>query len=41
VLAALRSHRTQLTVAVDGESLVHSGGQRQAVTTDIGLRLVD
>jgi N-acetyl-1-D-myo-inositol-2-amino-2-deoxy-alpha-D-glucopyranoside deacetylase len=40
VLAALRSHRTQLTVDTDGRQLTHSGGQRQDVETDIGLRIV-
>ncbi|UQN14576.1 PIG-L deacetylase family protein [Gulosibacter sp. ACHW.36C] len=41
VLAALRSHRTQLTVDADGRQLTHSGGQRQDVETDIGLRIVN
>lgn len=40
VLEALRSHRTQLTVDADGRQLTHSGGQRQHVETDIGLRIV-
>ncbi|MGO2749509.1 MAG: PIG-L family deacetylase [Pseudoclavibacter sp.] len=40
VVAALRSHRTQLTVDDDGAGLVHSGGQRQAVHLAIGLREV-
>ncbi|SJM56178.1 PIG-L family deacetylase [Gulosibacter sp. 10] len=40
VLAALRSHRTQLAVAEDGRTLVHSGGQRQDVPLEAGLRLV-
>lgn len=40
VVAALRSHRTQLTVDHDGTSLVHSGGQRQDVHLAIGLREV-
>ncbi|QUY63471.1 glycosyltransferase [Gulosibacter molinativorax] len=40
VLAALRSHRTQLTVDEDGRGLTHSGGQRQEVPFAIGLRLV-
>ncbi|KQV06727.1 PIG-L family deacetylase [Leifsonia sp. Root112D2] len=35
---ALRSHATQLSV--DGEHIVHSGGQREAITTSIGLRQV-
>ncbi|MGO1543894.1 MAG: PIG-L deacetylase family protein [Gulosibacter sp.] len=40
VLDALHSHRTQLTVDADGQALTHSGGQRQAVPLEIGLRLV-
>ncbi|GAB3300782.1 PIG-L deacetylase family protein [Pseudoclavibacter terrae] len=40
VVAALRSHRTQLTVDDDGSALVHSGGQRQDVHLAIGLREV-
>ena len=40
VVAALRSHRTQLTVDDDGAGLVHSGGQRQDVHLAIGLREV-
>lgn len=34
--AALRHHRSQLTV--DGDELVHSGGQRQAIEPSVGLR---
>jgi len=37
--AALRCYRSQLTVTDDGLHLVHSGGQREAITTSIGLRL--
>ena len=36
--AALRCYRSQLTVADDGTHIVHSGGQREAITTSIGLR---
>jgi len=36
VIAALRHHASQLTV--DGRDLVHSGGQREAITTAVGLR---
>jgi N-acetyl-1-D-myo-inositol-2-amino-2-deoxy-alpha-D-glucopyranoside deacetylase len=40
VTAALRCHATQLTVELtgDGGFIVHSGGQREAITTSIGLR---
>ncbi|SEN15768.1 PIG-L deacetylase family protein [Cryobacterium luteum] len=37
VVAALRCHASQLTV--DGDSIVHSGGQRDPIRTAIGLRL--
>lgn len=37
VAAALAEHASQLTV--DGEQLVHSGGQREDITTSVGLRL--
>lgn len=37
VVAALAEHASQLTV--DGEQLVHSGGQREDITTSVGLRL--
>lgn len=40
VVAALRCHRTQLTVDEDERGLVHSGGQHQELPLDIGLRLV-
>ncbi|WP_293694418.1 PIG-L family deacetylase [uncultured Agrococcus sp.] len=40
VLAALRQHRTQLTVDRDGRGLTHSGGQWQTLPLDIGLRAV-
>ena len=36
VASALRAHATQ--VRVDGDHIVHSGGQRQAIPTSIGLR---
>ena len=36
--AALRCYRSQLTVTGDGMHLVHSGGQREEITTSIGLR---
>jgi N-acetyl-1-D-myo-inositol-2-amino-2-deoxy-alpha-D-glucopyranoside deacetylase len=36
VVAALRAHTTQ--VRVDGEFVVHSGGQRHAIPTSVGLR---
>lgn len=36
VTAALEAHATQ--VRVDGTDVVHSGGQRQAVPTSVGLR---
>lgn len=35
---ALRSHATQ--VAVDGNDVIHSGGQREPIATSVGLRLV-
>ncbi|MBK9476639.1 MAG: glycosyltransferase [Tetrasphaera sp.] len=38
VIAALAHHRTQLTV--DGSDVVHQGGQREAIVTRIGLRLL-
>jgi len=38
VQRALRSHATQLTV--DGDDVVHSGGQREPITTSVGLRRV-
>lgn len=38
VAAALAAHRSQLTV--DGAQLVHSGGQREDITTSVGLRLI-
>lgn len=37
VTAALRHHASQLTV--DGTDIVHSGGQREPITTSLGLRL--
>jgi N-acetyl-1-D-myo-inositol-2-amino-2-deoxy-alpha-D-glucopyranoside deacetylase len=37
VIRALREHASQLTV--DGAQLVHSGGQREDITTSVGLRL--
>lgn len=36
--AALRSHATQLTV--DGDEVVHSGGQREPIHAAVGVRLV-
>lgn len=36
VAAALRAHATQ--VRVEGDEIVHSGGQRQAIPTSVGLR---
>ncbi|KJC65568.1 PIG-L deacetylase family protein [Agreia bicolorata] len=36
VAEALRAHATQ--VRVDGDDIVHSGGQRQAIPTSVGLR---
>ena len=36
VASALSAHATQ--VRVDGDHIVHSGGQRQAIPTSIGLR---
>lgn len=39
VTAALRCHASQLTVV--GDHVVHSGGQREPIGTDVGLRLVD
>jgi N-acetyl-1-D-myo-inositol-2-amino-2-deoxy-alpha-D-glucopyranoside deacetylase len=36
VMDALRQHASQLTV--DGSDIVHSGGQRETITTSIGLR---
>lgn len=38
-LAALNHHRTQLRV--DGADVIHSGGQREAVVTAVGLRPVE
>lgn len=38
VTAALRCHASQLTV--DGEHIVHSGGQREPIITAVGLRLL-
>lgn len=38
VTAALRCHASQLTV--DGDDVVHSGGQREPIGTDVGLRRV-
>ncbi|MGJ6979624.1 glycosyltransferase [Aestuariimicrobium soli] len=38
VRRALGQHRTQLTV--DGDDIVHVGGQREAITVRVGLRLV-
>ncbi|TFB94519.1 PIG-L deacetylase family protein [Cryobacterium sp. HLT2-28] len=38
VTAALRCHASQLTV--DGSHIVHSGGQREPITTSIGLRIL-
>jgi N-acetyl-1-D-myo-inositol-2-amino-2-deoxy-alpha-D-glucopyranoside deacetylase len=39
VTAALRCHASQLTVV--GTEVVHSGGQREPIGTDVGLRLVE
>ncbi|MCU1420154.1 MAG: hypothetical protein JWR57_1323 [Mycetocola sp.] len=39
VTAALRCHASQLTVV--GSDVVHSGGQREPIGTDVGLRLVE
>jgi N-acetyl-1-D-myo-inositol-2-amino-2-deoxy-alpha-D-glucopyranoside deacetylase len=39
VTAALRCHASQLTVV--GDDVVHSGGQREPIGTDVGLRLVE
>lgn len=39
VTEALNQHRTQLTV--DGTDIVHVGGQREAITTVVGLRLAE
>lgn len=36
VTAALRCHASQLTV--EGSEIVHSGGQREAILTSVGLR---
>lgn len=36
--AALDCHQTQLTV--DGPDIIHSGGQREPITTSVGLRIV-
>lgn len=38
VTAALRCHASQLTV--HGPDIVHSGGQREPITTSVGLRLL-
>ncbi|TFD86791.1 PIG-L deacetylase family protein [Cryobacterium serini] len=38
VVAALRCHASQLTV--DGDFIVHSGGQRDPIRSSIGLRLL-
>ncbi|MCG2798230.1 MAG: PIG-L family deacetylase [Cellulomonas sp.] len=38
VTAALRQHTSQLTV--EGTEVVHAGGQREAIATSVGLRLV-
>ena len=38
VVAALRCHGSQLSV--DGADVVHSGGQREAITMSVGLRRV-
>lgn len=37
VAAALRQHATQLTVQPSGTEVVHSGGQREAIVTAVGL----
>ncbi|MBG6238403.1 N-acetyl-1-D-myo-inositol-2-amino-2-deoxy-alpha-D-glucopyranoside deacetylase [Mycetocola sp. CAN_C7] len=39
VTAALRCHASQLTVV--GDDIVHSGGQRHPIGTDVGLRIVE
>ncbi|MDH6237581.1 PIG-L family deacetylase [Cryobacterium sp. CG_9.6] len=39
VAAALRCHASQLTV--HGSHIVHSGGQREAIITSVGLSLVE
>lgn len=39
VTRALRCHPSQLTVV--GDHVVHSGGQREPIGTDVGLRMVD
>jgi N-acetyl-1-D-myo-inositol-2-amino-2-deoxy-alpha-D-glucopyranoside deacetylase len=39
VTAALRCHASQLTVV--GDEVVHSGGQREPIGTDVGLRVVN
>ena len=38
VAAALRHHRTQLTVHDDGATVTHSGGQSEPILTSTGLR---
>lgn len=38
VAAALRHHRTQLTVHGDGATITHSGGQTEPILTSVGLR---
>ena len=37
VAEALRSHQSQLTVQPNGTEVVHSGGQREAIVTAVGL----
>ncbi|MEL4356575.1 MULTISPECIES: glycosyltransferase [unclassified Luteococcus] len=37
VAAALRHHASQLTVQANGTEVVHSGGQREAIVTAVGL----
>ena len=37
VAAALRHHRTQLTVHADGATITHSGGQTEPILTSTGL----
>ena len=37
VAEALRHHATQLTVQPNGTDVVHSGGQREAIVTSVGL----
>ncbi len=37
LVTALRAHASQLSV--DGDMIVHSGGQRDAIQTNLGLRL--